>query len=198
MGPVEYQAESALRKGPARAPDLRLAEFETEALPHIQDLYRTAVRLLHDAGKAGDAVQETYLVAWTSFGRYQAGTNCRAWLFQILVNVIRHERRAWFKWVTGKAEDLAELELPASEPLPVTLTDKDILAALDKLPAEFREILLMVDVQEFTYKEAAEILRVPIGTVMSRVSRGRAHLRKQLGETAKSYGISKGRPASAG
>ena len=99
-------------------PGCRTAAFETEALPYMDDLYRTAIRLLLDAGKAGDAVQETYLVAWKTFDRYERGTNCRAWLFQILLNVVRHERRQWFKWITGGNEDLAEREIVAPQPVP--------------------------------------------------------------------------------
>jgi RNA polymerase sigma-70 factor (ECF subfamily) len=165
-------------------------EFENEALPHLNDLFRTAHRLLLDRAKASDAVQEVYLVAWKSFNRYSPGTDCRAWLFQILFNVVRHERRKWFKWLTGRTEDVAAVELPAPQPVSSTLTDKSILAALDGLPAGFREVLLLVDVEEFSYKEAAQILSVPIGTVMSRLSRGRALLRGQLGDVARSYGIS--------
>jgi len=79
--------------GPSDQPS-RLADFEREAMPHSRDLYRTAMRLLRDEAKAGDAVQQTYLLAWKSFDRYQTGTNCKAWLFQILFNVVRHERPA--------------------------------------------------------------------------------------------------------
>ncbi len=130
--------------------------------------------------------------AWKSFGKYERGTNCKAWLFQILFNVVRHERRNWFKWITGKEEDLAEAQLVAPAPIPDTLTDGNILAALDKLPAQFREALLLVDVEEFSYKEASEILRVPIGTIMSRLNRARGLLRNQLTDVARSYGISAG------
>jgi len=167
-----------------------LADFENEALPHFKDLFRTAVRLPLDQGKAGDAVQETYLIAWKSFDRYRSGTNCRAWLFRILFNVIRHERRSWFQWLTGKDADVAEADLVAPQPVPTTLEDKDILTALDRLPTRFRELLLLVDVQEFSYKEAAEVLRIPIGTVMSRLNRGRNLLRVQLADVARSYGFS--------
>lgn len=166
-----------------------MAEFEAEALPHMNDLFRAAVRLLQDNAKASDAVQETYLVAWKSFERYERGTNCRAWLFQILFNMVRHERRKWFKWVTGKTEDVSEMPLIAPEPIASTLTDGDILAALDKLSAQFREVLLLVDVEEFSYKEASEILHVPIGTVMSRLNRARGVLRVQLTDVARSYGL---------
>jgi len=113
----------------------------------MNDLYRAAVRMLQDRGKAGDAVQETYLIAWKSFGKYRPGTNCRAWLFQILFNVVRHERRNWFKWSTGREDDMAEAQLVAPAPIPERLTDGDILAALDKLPVQFREALLLVDVE---------------------------------------------------
>src|SRR5690349_20480314 len=115
------------------------AAFEAEALPHMDDLFCAAVRLLLDQSKANDAVQETYLVAWKSFARYEQGTNCSAWLFQILFNVVRHERRNWFKWLTGKEEDLAESQLVAPVPVPDTLTDREILSALDALPLQYRE-----------------------------------------------------------
>jgi RNA polymerase sigma-70 factor, ECF subfamily len=166
-----------------------MGAFEAEALPHMDDLFRAAVRMLQDHGKASDAVQEVYLVAWKSFSKYERGTNCKAWLFQILFNVVRHERRNWFKWITGKEEDLAEAQLVAPAPIPDTLTDGNILAALDKLPAQFREALLLVDVEEFSYKEASEILQVPIGTIMSRLNRARGLLRSQLTEVARSYGL---------
>jgi RNA polymerase sigma-70 factor (ECF subfamily) len=168
----------------------RMASFETEALPHMDDLYRAALRLLQDAGKAGDAVQETFLIAWKSFGKYESGTNCRAWLFQILFNVVRHERRSWYKWITGKEEDAAGAPLTAPTAVPEHLTDGEILAALDRLPPRFREAVLLVDVEEFSYKEASEILRVPIGTIMSRLNRARGLLRAELTSVARSYGLS--------
>ena len=178
---------------PNAASSQPLDKFEAEALPHMNDLYRAAVRLLLDQSKASDAVQEAYLLAWKSFDRYQPGTNCRAWLFQILFNVVRHERRAWFKWLTGKEEDLAQRELVAPQPVPQSLTDSDILSALDTLPIQFREALLLIDVEEFSYKEASEILRVPIGTVMSRLSRARGLLRGQLTDVARAYGLTAAR-----
>ena len=169
--------------------DNRLADFETEAMPYSRDLYWTALRLVQDKGKAGDAVQETYLLAWKSFDRYERGTNCKAWLYQILFNVVRHERRTWFKWITGREEDAAEAILIAPQPVPSELVDQDILAALDRIPRQFREVVLLVDVEEFSYKEAGEMLNVPIGTVMSRLSRGRGLLRESLAGVANSYGI---------
>ncbi len=166
------------------------ADFESEAMPHMNDVFRVAMRMLRDQAKASDAVQETYLVAWKSFHRYERGTNCRAWLFQILFNVVRHERRTWFKWLTGAKDDLAETAvLTAPETLPVNLEDKDILAALDRIPEQFRAVVLLVDVEEMSYKETSSILGVPIGTVMSRLSRGRTLLRSQLTGVARSYGL---------
>lgn len=165
------------------------AEFEAEAVPHLNDVFRIAMRMLQDRTKANDAVQETYLLAWKSFHRYERGTNCRAWLFQILFNVVRHERRNWFKWLTGVEKDMADSILAAPEPVSTTLQDRDILAALDQLPEQFRGVLLLVDVEEFSYKEASAILKVPIGTVMSRLSRARVLLRGQLAGVAKAYGL---------
>ena len=167
-----------------------LADFEAEALPYSNDLYRTALRLLRQPAKASDAVQETYLLAWKSFDRYQRGTNCKAWLFRILFNVVRHERRAWFKWITGENEDLSQLDRVAPQPISTSLSDETILAALDGLACQFREVVLLVDVQEFSYKEVSEILHIPMGTVMSRLSRARTLLRIELMSVAASYGIS--------
>ena len=165
------------------------SSFELEAMPHAGDLYRTALRMLCQADKASDAVQETYLLAWKSFAKYERGTNCRAWLYQILFNVVRHERRNWFKWITGAEEDVSARETKAPASVPTTLSDKAVLAALDSLAESFRAVVLLVDVEEFSYKEASEILQIPIGTVMSRLSRGRAELRAQLSDVAASYGL---------
>ncbi len=166
-----------------------LEDFESEALPYWSDLYRTALRLLQQPARASDAVQEAYLLAWRSFDRYQRGTNCKAWLFRILFNVVRHERRSWFKWITGTEGDVSECETAAPPLVSETLRDDSILDALDALPVPFREVVLLVDVQEFSYKEAGEILKVPVGTVMSRLSRGRTLLRERLTPIAASYGI---------
>ena len=156
-------------------------DFERAALPHLNDLYRSAIRMLGDRTEAEDLVQETYLEGWKSFHRFQPGTNCRAWLFKILFHVIHHHRRKWFSIRTlTDSDEMLETLLTYEPPVPEEITDEDILAALDKVPESFREVVLLVDVQEFSYKEVSEILKVPIGTVMSRLSRGRAVLRAQL------------------
>jgi RNA polymerase sigma-70 factor (ECF subfamily) len=156
-------------------------EFEAVALPHLNDLYRTAVHLVRDATEAHDIVQEAYLQAWKAFHRFEPGTNCRAWLFKILINEVRHYRRRWFNNRTVPAGEQALEETVAFEP-PISehIKDEDILAALNDVPEMFREIVLLADVQEFSYREIAEMTGIPVGTVMSRLSRGRKQLRQKL------------------
>lgn len=164
--------------------------FAAEALPHMGDLYRTALRMVADRGRAEDVTQEVYLQAWKSFHRFEPGTNCRAWLYKILFHCVSHQRRKWFRFPPLKeAEEFLEAQIPAPEPIPDRFSDADILRALDALPPDFRAAVLLVDVEEFAYREAAAILEVPIGTIMSRLSRGRKLLREALGEVARSYGI---------
>ena len=168
----------------------RIDEFEAAAMPHMNDIYRSAARLLGSATGADDVVQDVYLQAWKSFGQFQTGTNCRAWLFKILFNTLHHYRRKWRN--VRMIQDSEEILEQASSPppsLPEHITDEEILAALADVPDDFRAVALLVDVEEFSYKEAAGILNVPIGTVMSRLSRGRKLLRERLAATALSYGL---------
>jgi RNA polymerase sigma-70 factor (ECF subfamily) len=172
-------------------------EFEKAALPHLNELYRTAARLLGDGATAEDVVQETYLQAWKSFARFEPGTNCRAWLFKILVNTIHHYRRGWFNLHRVKeSEEILEHTAAGAAPVPERIAQREVLRALGRLPADYRAAVLLADVEEFSYKEIAGLLNVPIGTVMSRLSRGRKLLREQLSELARSYGI--GRDAGKG
>jgi RNA polymerase sigma-70 factor, ECF subfamily len=173
----------------------RTEEFEAVALPHLNELYRTAARLLGDGAIAEDVVQETYLQAWKSFARFAPGTNCRAWLFKILVNTIHHHRRSWFNLRRVKeSQEILEQTAVCAPPVPARIAQQEILRALDGLPADYRAAVLLADVQEFSYKQIAGMLDVPIGTVMSRLSRGRKLLREQLSELARSYGIGEGGP----
>jgi RNA polymerase sigma-70 factor, ECF subfamily len=175
--------------------------FETVALPHLNDLFRTATRLLSSPTEAEDIVQETYLSAWKSFSRFESGTDCRAWLFTIMFNAIRQYRRKWLdRKVCGDADEVLGDALTYTAPVPEELTDEQVLFALDAIPQQFRAVLLLADVQEFSYKEVAAILKVPVGTVMSRLSRGRELLRSRLADLARSYGINLSRqenPAQA-
>ena len=169
---------------------LRLEDFESAALPHLDDIYRTAVHPLRDANEAEDLAQDVYLQAWKSFDRFQPGTNCRAWLFQILFHRLHHHRRKWFPMrFMERDEHVLENAAPYEPPVPEELTDKEVLAALEKVPQDFREVLLLTDVHELSYKEAAAALGIPVGTVMSRLSRGRKALRNQLSGYAQSFGL---------
>ena len=165
--------------------------FEAEAMQHINDLYRTAVRLTRDTTEADDLVQETYMQAWKSFDHYEPGTNCRAWLYKILFNKFDHHRRK--KYTQAKyfqeADELVFANSVHTPSVPEHLTDTEVIAALDKLPEHYRSVVLLADVHDFNYKEVAQILDIPIGTVMSRLNRARTQLKKSLARTAATYGI---------
>jgi RNA polymerase sigma-70 factor (ECF subfamily) len=164
--------------------------FEAEAMPHLTDLFRTATRLVQDRVRAEDIVQEVYYQAWRSFDRFESGTNCRAWLYQILFHCVNHHRRKWFRFpLLKETEQFLETNLMYTPPVNETLTDEAILKALDEIATDYKAVVLLVDVEEFSYKEAADVLSVPIGTVMSRLSRGRKMLREKLTDVARSYGI---------
>ena len=173
----------------------RTDDFETAAMPHMNDIYRTAARVLGNTTGADDVVQDVYLQAWKSFGQFELGTNCRAWLFKILFNTLHHYRR---KWLNGRmvkeSEEILDTTSAPGPPMPENITDQQLLGALAEVPHDFRSVVLLIDVEEFTYREAAGILDVPIGTVMSRLSRGRKLLREKLSGLAQSYGIGGTRP----
>lgn len=152
--------------------------FETEAVPHLRSLYGTAYRMTRNAHDAEDLVQETCLRAYKNFDRYQEGTNIRAWLHTILyrarTDMLRRSGR------TVQATELPD-EGPAVPPPQSSTGDRlDLGRALESLPEAFRLAVVLRDVEEFSYEEIASILDVPIGTVMSRIHRGRARLRAVL------------------
>ncbi len=159
---------------------LRQQQFELVAIPHTQALLRTAMRLTNDRGLAEDAVQETLLLAWRSFHQFDLHTNCKAWLFRIMLNLLSKRYRRLQR---------RPAEIPLDEENAVhsfategqALLRSEILAALDSLSEEHRAVLLLAVVEGFTCKEIAGILNVPIGTVMSRLSRARMALRQFLG-----------------
>src|SRR5689334_2815926 len=168
----------------------RTEDFEAAAMPHMQDIYRTASRLLGSTTGADDVVQDVYLQAWKSFEQFELGTNCRAWLFKILFHTLHHYRRKWLNIrMVAESEEILEHATAGDPPIPEHITDEEMLAALAEVPPDFRAVVLLVDVEEFSYKEAAGILSAPIGTVMSRLSRGRRLLRERLSGVARSYGI---------
>ena len=171
-------------------------DFEAEALPHLDDLYRAAASILRSQDEAEDAVQEAYLQALKSFHRYTPGTNCRAWLFRILFHVISHQRRKWYgRFVFSEREDLEQTAV-YTPPISEHLTDDEMIAAFRRLPQQFAEVVMLADVQEFSYKEIHDTLGIPIGTVMSRLSRGRQLLRAQLADCGVRAGIVHGARAA--
>lgn len=185
------------------SPESRRSEFESVALPLLDDLFRTAVAMTGNRTAAEDLVQESYLEAWKSFHRFEPGTNCRAWMFKILIHRVHHYRRRWYQWGSKmQTDDLLVDKLRYEHPIPEDVRDEDMLLALSRLPEMFREIVLLADVQEFAYKEIATMLGIPLGTVMSRLNRGRRHLREQLlavtGATAQSRSDRRTRPPSTG
>jgi RNA polymerase sigma-70 factor (ECF subfamily) len=158
-----------------------IGDFEAAAMPQMDDLYRTARRILGSQTEAEDVVQETYLQAWKSFHRFEPGTNIRAWMFKIMFYAIDHHRRKAFRLVTLKEDEEFRFDqLTYDPPIPQEIRDEDLLAALDRVPEHYRAVILLVDVQECSYKEVAEALGVPVGTVMSRLNRGRKMLRTAL------------------
>lgn len=167
--------------------------FAAEAMPHLNDLYRTAARLTRDQTTAEDVVQEVFLQAWKSFESYEQGTNCRAWLYQILFFKISHHRRSLAMqsrfFQPDDEEGTLFAQAVAPESVAPHLTDEEVIRAVDNLPIKYRAVVLLADVEEFDYKEIAQILEIPIGTVMSRLSRARQNLRESLSDVAPAYGI---------
>jgi RNA polymerase sigma-70 factor (ECF subfamily) len=170
--------------------------FERDALASLDSLYRTALRLSRDRADAEDLVQDTYLKAFRAADRFAPGTNLRAWLFTILHNTAKNRSRDRARDTVAIDSDVVDRAADAAPPgsgtsdlaTPETLLIRDTLApelqaAIDALPESFREAVWLRDVEEFSYAEIAEMLDVPIGTVMSRISRGRHLLFERLNPT---------------
>jgi RNA polymerase sigma-70 factor (ECF subfamily) len=169
--------------------------FADLALEHMSSLYGAALRMTRNPSDAEDLVQETYLKAYRAFGTFQEGTNVKSWLYKILTNTFinsyRARRRRPVETELEEVEDLylyrrlGGLEAAAVGRSPEDLvldrlTDSEVKAALESLPEQFRLAVLLADVEGFSYKEIADIVGVPIGTVMSRLHRGRRALQKAL------------------
>jgi RNA polymerase sigma-70 factor, ECF subfamily len=178
-----------MRKPRGEAAQLnRSSSFEADALASLDSLYRTALRLTHRPADAEDLVQDTYLKAFRSADRFEPGTNLRAWLFTILHNTARNRARDRSRdtvTVDSEAVDRAEISTAGPGDTPETLLLRDTLApdlqaAIDALPEVFRQALWLRDVEEFSYAEIAAMLSIPVGTVMSRISRGRRLLFERL------------------
>ena len=186
----------SLRPAPA---DRVREDFDREAWPHFREIYRAALRLTRRPAEAEDLAQEVFLQAWKSFARFERGTNCRAWLYRILWNVNQQRVRKKVPIPLGLEGEARIAEtLAAEEPTPTEIRDEEVASALEALSSEHRQILLLSDVEEFTYKEIATILRVPIGTVMSRLSRARSALREKVRGSAAATALFAVRPAAEG
>ena len=187
------------RPRPADSESRLREDFDREAWPHFREITRAALRLTRRPAEAEDLASEVFLQAWRAFEKFESGTNCRAWLYRILWNVNQQRSRKKVLFTLG-AEGEAQLAetLAAEEPTPTEIRDEEVAAALDAISPEHKQVLLLSDVEEFTYREIATILRVPIGTVMSRLSRARAALREKVRGTAAAATIVPGRAAAQG
>ncbi len=179
----------------------RRKRFEDEALPHLDALYTMAIRLARNPDDANDLLQETVLRAYRFFHQFESGTNCRAWMLTILFNNFRNGyRKSSREQPASTAEEFERkvegeslrTDQAGSNPeamLSGQGMEGEVETALAGLPEEFREAIVLVDIEELSYQEVSGVLNIPIGTVKSRVSRGRAMLRETLVSFAKERGI---------
>jgi RNA polymerase sigma-70 factor (ECF subfamily) len=183
------------------------ARFEALVNEHLDSLYGSALRLTRNRAGAEDVVQDTFLKAWRSFHTFQTGTNARAWLYKILMNayidsyrktsrepeLVDHEDVGDF-YLYAKAQESQEYRR-VGDPEEILLSkimDADVKSALEQVPEPFRAAVILADLEEFSYREIAGILDIPIGTVMSRLYRGRRHLQRLLWDYAKRAGYTNG------
>ncbi len=177
------------------------ARFERDVLPILPNLYGAALRLTRNPADAEDLIQETSLRAFRGFAGFEEGTNLRAWMYRILTNTFINTYRKKQRQPVTVADDELEdwylydrlgesgVEASAESEVLERIPDEDVQRALEELPEIFRMAVLLADVEGFSYKEIAEILDIPIGTVMSRLHRGRKALQKALWDTVRERGL---------
>ena len=179
-------------------------QFTSDAMQYAPQLFSTALRMTRSRSDAEDLVQETYIKGWRSFHTFQEGTNLRAWLFRIMTNTYINKYNAkkrkgtevelddveeLFLYKRLGSIDQSQLSSSAEDQMLELFTDDEVKNALEELPEDFRVPVLLSDVDGFSYKEIAEMLEIPIGTVMSRLHRGRKAMQKMLYEYARERGL---------
>lgn len=203
---TDYDADDTARSD-LPAPELRRL-FEEQALPFMDQLYAAAMRMTRNPADAGDLVQETFVKAFSAFSQFKQGTNLKAWLYRILTNTFinqyrKNQRQPYQNsiddledWQLGDAESLSQgrstrsAEAEAIDHLP----DSDVKEALQSIPEDFRLAVYLADVEGFSYQEIADIMKTPVGTVMSRLHRGRRLLRERLVDYARERGYAAASP----
>lgn len=192
---VEFNNPSpSIPSSPGTDSESRRLSFDIQMLPHLDALYRAAVSMTKNAGDAEDLVQDTYLRAFQYFDQFQGGTNARAWLFRILTNLYinsyrkrtREPERVSYDeledfYLYNRMADASSNTTASPEELVIQQVETDaIREAIERLPEEYRDTVILADLNEFSYQEISEMLEIPIGTVRSRLSRGRRMVQKAI------------------
>ena len=203
LGETRGDSQDETRRDSAdETPEQRAERFERDALPYLDQLYGAALRMTRNPADAEDLVQEAFAKAFAAFHQFKPGTNLKAWLYRILTNTFinsyRKRQREPQQQMTEEVEDwqIAQAESHTSSGLKSAeaealerLPDSDVKDALQQLPEDFRMAVYLADVEGFAYKEIAEIMESPVGTVMSRLHRGRRMLRELLTDYARERGM---------